>query len=253
MTKVGATNEEDRGSGRKRFLKRFAMGCLGVMLLVAALITGWFFYAWEYETLRYRLTYGVETPSGPVSASAVVQTFHEDTTRLTSLGGFGHTVAGEAEVIDLGEERYLFSLLKGSTGVVGTPIALPYAAFEDDPAFQPPEGEYDNPVKFFRRLNAAKPIAGLTPDGLPLLVAFDDLDDPATVKRVDPDNLEAVFGPGVSLNSITLEITDEPVTTGEVEKVLGWFRGGTTLGQIWSNLTPSKRDVLSKGNWKKGD
>ncbi|MEP3196791.1 MAG: hypothetical protein ABJO57_02900, partial [Lentilitoribacter sp.] len=46
---------------------------------------------------------------------------------------------------------------------------------------------------------------------------------PTSVKEVDPANLAATFGPGYSLQSITLEITDDPVTEGEVEKVLGWL------------------------------
>ena len=58
---------------------------------------------------------------------------------------------------------------------------------------------------------------------LPLLVTFTDIKDPTTVKKVDPDNLAATFGPGVSLKSITLEITDETVTEGKVEKIFVWW------------------------------
>ena len=61
----------------------------------------------------------------------------------------------------------------------------------------------------------------------PLLVTFTDIIDPTTVKVVDPDNLAETFGPGASLKRITLEITDEPVTEGKIESVLGW----------WNNLT----------------
>ncbi|MCA9468988.1 MAG: hypothetical protein KC643_26590, partial [Nitrospira sp.] len=48
-----------------------------------------------------------------------------------------------------------------------------------------------------------------------------DLTDPKTVQKVDPENLAATFGPGVELKRITLEITDEPVTEGKVESLLG--------------------------------
>ena len=57
----------------------------------------------------------------------------------------------------------------------------------------------------------------------PLLVTFTDIDDPKTVRKVDPNNLAATLGPGYALKSITLEITDEPVTKGKVEEVLGWW------------------------------
>lgn len=57
----------------------------------------------------------------------------------------------------------------------------------------------------------------------PLLVTFTDITDPTTVNQVDPTNLAATFGPGVSLKRITLQITDEPVTEGKIESVLGWL------------------------------
>jgi hypothetical protein len=67
----------------------------------------------------------------------------------------------------------------------------------------------------------------------PLLVAFMDINDPNSVREVDPDNLAATFGPGVSLKRITLEITDEPVTEGKIESVLGWW-----LAQAAGRLDP---------------
>ena len=57
----------------------------------------------------------------------------------------------------------------------------------------------------------------------PLMVTFDDLADPKTVRRVDPDNLAATFGPGVELRAVTLEVTGDPVTEGRVESLLGWL------------------------------
>ncbi|MEP4423828.1 MAG: hypothetical protein ABJ354_20510, partial [Nitratireductor sp.] len=60
-------------------------------------------------------------------------------------------------------------------------------------------------------------------EAYPLLVTFTDIADPTTVRRVDPDDLAATFGPGVALKRITLEITDEKVTEGRVKAVLGWM------------------------------
>ena len=57
----------------------------------------------------------------------------------------------------------------------------------------------------------------------PDFMTFDDVSDPTSVKRVDPDNLAATFGPGTNLKRITLTITDEAVTDGPVEKILRWL------------------------------
>jgi len=63
----------------------------------------------------------------------------------------------------------------------------------------------------------------LTGKQMPWLVTFDDVRDPKTVRQVDPANLAASFGPGVTLTSITLAITDEPRTSGKLKSVLGWI------------------------------
>ncbi|MCP4081491.1 MAG: hypothetical protein GY743_14690, partial [Planctomycetaceae bacterium] len=78
-----------------------------------------------------------------------------------------------------------------------------------------------------------KPAAILKTDNYPLLVTFTDINDPASVKRVDRYDLEKHFGAGVKLKAVTLEITGEPVTKGAVEKVLGWLLDvGKERGQL---------------------
>src|SRR5262249_22234800 len=61
----------------------------------------------------------------------------------------------------------------------------------------------------------------ITPDDLPDLVTFADIDDPKTVIEVNPNNLQATLGPGVSWNEITLESTSESITTG-IRTKLPW-------------------------------
>lgn len=50
-----------------------------------------------------------------------------------------------------------------------------------------------------------------------------------------------------SLKSITLEITDEPVTTGRVEKVLGWLSDPSVMSNPgWKNLPIDSRRAISQ-------
>ncbi|WP_295078242.1 hypothetical protein [Tabrizicola sp.] len=69
----------------------------------------------------------------------------------------------------------------------------------------------------------------------PMLVAFDDITKPETVREVDPADLAAVFGEGVRLQTVTLEITEEAVTEGRVERVLGWL---AAVGRARGTLIP---------------
>lgn len=140
-----------------------------------------------------KITVAVDGPSGPVSASSVTQMRIVPSGMLTGDGRrFNIYLRGEAVVLDTGAAgggpRYLFALLR----------------------------QYD------RVRTKGEPMI-LTPDRYPLLVTFADIADPASVKRVDPYDLAASFGPGYALKSVTLEVTDEAATQGRMEQVLGWL------------------------------
>jgi hypothetical protein len=62
----------------------------------------------------------------------------------------------------------------------------------------------------------------ITAADLPDLVTFADIDDPKSVIEVDPNDLRATLGPNIAWHEITLESTDEPVTTG-IEMKLPWL------------------------------
>lgn len=79
------------------------------------------------------------------------------------------------------------------------------------------------PVKVAGRFETLRETREVPRNRYPLLVTFTDINDPTTVQRVDPKDLAATFGPGVSLKRITLEITDEKVTEGRVEAMLTWW------------------------------
>lgn len=57
---------------------------------------------------------------------------------------------------------------------------------------------------------------------MPLMVKFRDINDGYTVQQVDPEHLEASFGPNVKLVSVEVETTDEPITKGIIQKYIPW-------------------------------
>jgi hypothetical protein len=69
------------------------------------------------------------------------------------------------------------------------------------------------------RLARARGTRKIVPNDLPDLVTFADVNNPATVIEVDRNDLQATLGAGVSWNEITLECTDEPITTGIENKL----------------------------------
>ena len=86
------------------------------------------------------------------------------------------------------------------------------------------------------RVEATRASKPLSREDYPLLVTFTDINDPKSVKEVKPGKLSDAFGPGYSLSSITLEITDEQVTDGEIAKRLIWIDDNDRLNSFWKSL-----------------
>ena len=155
-------------------------------------------------------TVTVGTPAGERSGTAVVEITAWFGKVLLSANEVEYRVRGEAVVVEVAPGKYLFALLGGSEERF-------YRAARD--RFEGMRrGEWLGEIP-----GQTEPVE-LTGKSVPLLVTFDDITDPKTVRRVEPSDLAASFGPGVALKSVTLEITDEAVTEGRVEEVLRCIR-----------------------------
>jgi hypothetical protein len=188
------------------------------------------------ETWNQRLTLVIETPQGEVRGSVVQRIEWEGTgallkamTSAVDSSSANVRATGEAVAVEVMPGRWLFALLKGGSGWQGEPglnagfaIAVPRGHFAKSA-----EGVRD--IVMFPR---DTPIE-LPPEAWPMLVTFDDITKPETVRRVNPDDLAAVFGEGVRLKAVTLEITEEAVTEGRVEGVLPWLE---KVGREQANL-----------------
>ncbi len=183
-----------------------------------------------------KLTVTVQTSSGDVSGASVVEVVALFGQIPGSASEVNYTVRGEATAVEVAPGKYLFALLEGSEERF-------YSAARSRIETQK-RGEW---LKLIPDMKGAVELSHST---YPLLVTFDDIADPKTIKRVDPADLAATFGPGYALTSITLEITDETVIEGKVQNVLGWLGDGKTLKSIWGKLSPEQHDLLSSANWK---
>lgn len=249
----------------------------GTMILLAIPLLGWLLWKGFFPSVSWhqKLTISVEMPDGAKTGASVVYLKVSSQPKILPEGRpIDHSMRGEATVVDLGGGKYLFATLGSQQG-------LAYRVF----------GVGGHPMSAAQQVAGRKRSAEVPHEHVPLLVTFTDIADPASVKRVDPDDLDASFGlcpdgRGVSdadapwratgltwaewqrfratglslaeynerkmrsdsgglgqwktafaalpkardtaadchrLTSITLEITDEPVTDGKVEQVLGWW------------------------------
>ncbi len=182
------------------------------ILAAIALLVGWYWFNSKPNVWHEKISLTVETPQGEVVASSVQLAG----IRSHSVGQItpsdGRYLKGEAVVLKLPQStgpKYLFALLKGRGSIYD---------------FYPQE------LRDFKKhpldyLNSG-PLE-LKTSRYPKLVTFDNIDFPRTVKEVDPNDIGATFGNGYVLKSITLEITEEPITMGNIEGVLWWLENHT--------------------------
>ena len=172
-------------------------------------------------------TVTVETPSGERSGTAVVEVTAWFGKIPASANEVEYRVRGEAVVVEVAPGKYLFALLGGS----------------EERFYRAARDRFGGMKRqdWLKEIPKQTVPVELTGEAIPLLVTFDDISDPKTVRRVEPSDLAASFGPGVALKSVTLEITGEAVTEGRVERVLGWLgplKGGYLHGGFTSRGAP---------------
>lgn len=187
-------------------------------------------YSW-----RYKMTVTIETPEGDVSGSAVREMGDNYQVTFPSEASNYGEVAGEAVVVDLGARGVLFVLISSdSDSRFYYTFPVPQGAPET------PEG-----YKYYASLPVGTTAEMPLSSAYPRFVMFTDMDDPKSValvyargncRRESPkpkacesnpkgsyakvDRFAELFGEGVKLKNITLEITDEPTTWGIVEQYL---------------------------------
>jgi hypothetical protein len=167
------------------------------------------------ESYRYKLSLAVNTAAGAKRASSVVEVLFWDISIPER--GIAHKLRGQALYLDLGTgARPLIALLTSQLYPrYGKAVRWSRDAGLGDRVlsqlYGPPLPDFMANVSRIAHLRGPR---RMTPDDLPDLVTFADVNDPKTVIVVDPNDLQATLGPDISWSEITLEITNEPITTG---------------------------------------
>lgn len=206
--------------------------CLLAICLAALTTSG----CSESYSWNQKLTIEVETPSGMKIGSAVTRLNMWVECCVPGLGTVGNSsIHGEATVVELAPGRYLFAILRGhedlAQNVFRETIGL--SRKSNRPEFN----------VWAKRLENLRATANVPANAYPEFVTFSNVSDPASVKRVDPHDLSAAFGPGYRLKRITLEITDEGKST-TLKSVLPWITYGVDV-ELVPVSDPDNRSIAS--------
>ena len=187
---------------------------------------------------HYRISATVDA-NGTLYTGSSVQRFrcHEGGGIWGSMDVSQCTVKGEAVVVDLKDRGALFLVFKG------------------------PHGDMSSMVRSVLRMGAGgvppnpPPRWQLAPDEMPMMVTFRNLSDPKSVLEADPSDLSKTFGPGVSLDSVIVETTDDSVTWGKVYTALPWLKniGDRMLDGRFGTSTNETSSRLQKSDFIYGE
>lgn len=171
-------------------------------------VVGWWKYEYPSATWRYKLTILVETPDGIKTGAAVREVYASEQPGFMGVSARTHySVKGEAVVVDLGDGKYLFSIMD----IDGSYLLV-------DKAFPFSEAHNIDHIRYYASLTGKRDM----PLNSTAFVTFKDINNQMTVKSVNPFNLEKSFGVGVKLKDVVIEMTDEPLTW-EIDKYLPWL------------------------------
>lgn len=206
-----------------RLLVRIVLFCAIIALLGFCTFRG--LIGGSTTSWNQRLTVIVDTPTGEVRGSSVVKISNTETMGplvLPEARGVSSEVRGEAVALEVLPGRWLFALLSGGDVSKGDAGQLVYYTFRLGEGRSYLERDYWSNMQDLRAQPRDTP-APIPPEAYPLLVTFDDITKPETVRKVDPSNLAATFGPGVALRGMTLEVTADRVSKGVVDGILPWI------------------------------
>jgi hypothetical protein len=194
------------------------------VVIVFVLVLGLAGCGGRTASYRYKLTLAVNTPGGIRRSSSVTEWDFREVS--IPARGTPHRLRGQALYLDLGPgARPLIALLTShlhekrggvvwdwsGAGLLSKFYGLP-TSFGNDDAF----------LDWVARLSHMRGPVTITPADLPDLVTFADVNDPMSVIEVNPNDLQAALGQNVTWNEITLDMTDEPVTTS-IKSKLPWL------------------------------
>jgi hypothetical protein len=219
----------------------------GAAALIGAMLVGvTSCRAGESLSYRYKLTIEVETPGGLRTAYRVIEVqFYGTMKGFEALSGGSVKARGQAVALDLPNGKTLFVLLSSAT-------SADWAGYVHRRQFPKQSIDFPSAAEYSKALMSDRTVFPVERwvempndskrDDYPMLVTFKDANDPATVQLVDPDDLAASFGAGYRLRGLTVQVTDEAVTTG-IEKMLPWWK--SYLDSHFDGSSPAIEDLTT--------
>ena len=189
----------------------------GRILLVLGILAISLYGCWQWKypstTWRYRLTIAVEADGQVHEGSGVVEvTFSRVPAPLPEMRSVDTEIRGQAVFVDLGARGNLAAIIPGYRSTERPKSdSLSHLSQNVFRERNPDFNIYD--------MRSMTGVVEISPELLPALVYFKNVNDPASHVIVDPGDMAAAYGAGVEIRSVSIEVTRDPVTTGIEDKL----------------------------------
>jgi hypothetical protein len=197
-------------------------GCLIALVIPVVLVLGFVgscSLRYPTYTIRYRLTVNAVVEGVTHSGSSVVEMrIVTQPQWIAEVPPWYFRATGEATFVDLDEGRNLVGVLwpkpSRSAGYYDQGFPYNYLVFK----------AFDVPflVEHARDFTGLQGERRLEQRDWPAFVTFRNVGDPSSVQSVDPKALATILGKDVRIDSVTVAITQEPVTRNLAQK-LPWL------------------------------
>lgn len=212
---------------RNLMLKTLALTAAALLTLAAGISA----CGYPVYSYRYRMTVIVDVSGQLRSGSSVIEVRTSKQPRITpETRVLNESVEGDAVFVNLdGKKNLIAALASANEGVdLGftktlVPSHFHLNLFEDGALIQ------------LSQLRGRWELSGRD---LPLFIALSDLTDPKTARLVKPDEFGQVFGSGIRLREVTIEMTTDPVTR-EISAKLPWLSNEPSITQFFRSLVTS--------------
>lgn len=176
------------------------------------------------KSIRFRITYTFDTPSGERAGSHVLESYNGSCSGAAMGPGCAQGVRGEAAVIDLGDNKTVFAILAmGPTGQnVDWPIWIA------DEVYKPEISAKCKGCTIFQVKSDDFPSRTLEASQLFTMVTFTDINDPASASVVHAsgsnnpaiaaiDTVAQTFGAGFAFKGAVIEMASGAEVTRGIE------------------------------------
>ena len=215
-------------------------------------------YSWKQPfSLRYRLTINIQTPEGIKTGSTVQEVFYPPADTENIYNPYNQGIPrGEAAYIDLGERGVIFAIMPDPPNAKNKFFGLIQTVFPTVPTVYD-QSRYQEILQHYNDLGGVKD--EVPPELYPMFVYFKDINDLKTfelvykrkegsrrdMREVEVDRLEEIFGKGVKIKNMILEMTDDPLEW-KLDDKLKWIEV-TEEGEITRLLKEEYNRKITSG------